>query len=154
MPWFKPRKLIHVKVVIISTTTRQLSSDDNLVFVDAAHHGMYIGLLIQKKCQMRSLQNARWWFTDKTLHDDVIKWKHFLLYWPFVRGIHRSPHKDQWRGALMFSLICVWINGWVTIVRLVIWDAIALIMTSLYWEIQAKTGNAFRPWLHKKFYKL
>ena len=33
------------------------------------------------------------------------------------RSIHRSPvnspHKDQWRGALMFSLICVWINGWV-----------------------------------------
>ena len=24
-----------------------------------------------------------------------------------------SPHKDQWRGTLMFSLICVWINGWV-----------------------------------------
>ena len=24
-----------------------------------------------------------------------------------------SPHKGQWRGALMFSLISVWINGWV-----------------------------------------
>ena len=24
-----------------------------------------------------------------------------------------SPHKGQWRGALMFSLICSWINGWV-----------------------------------------
>ena len=24
-------------------------------------------------------------------HDDVIKWKHFLLYWPFVQGIHQSP---------------------------------------------------------------
>ena len=24
-----------------------------------------------------------------------------------------SPHKGQWRGALMFSLICVWIKGWV-----------------------------------------
>ena len=24
-----------------------------------------------------------------------------------------SPHKGQWRGALMFSLICVWMNGWV-----------------------------------------
>ena len=24
-----------------------------------------------------------------------------------------SPHKGKWRGALMFSLICVWINGWV-----------------------------------------
>ena len=50
-------------------------------------------------------------------HDDVIKWKHFPRYWPFVRGIHRSPvnfpHKGQWRGALMFSLIGVWINGWV-----------------------------------------
>ena len=53
----------------------------------------------------------------KTIHDDVIKWKHFPRYWPFVRGIHRSPvnspHKGQWRGALMFSLICTRINGWV-----------------------------------------
>ena len=24
-----------------------------------------------------------------------------------------SPHKGQWHGALMFSLICVWINGWI-----------------------------------------
>ena len=44
------------------------------------------------------------------VHDDVIKWNHFPRYWPFVRGIHRSPvdspHKGQWRGALMFSLIC------------------------------------------------
>ena len=51
------------------------------------------------------------------LHDDVIKWKHFPCYWPYVRGIHRSPvnspHKGQWRGTLIFSLICIWINGWV-----------------------------------------
>ena len=49
------------------------------------------------------------------IHDDVIKWKHFPRHWPFVRGIHRSPvnspHKGQWRGSLMFSLI--WIHGWV-----------------------------------------
>ena len=46
-----------------------------------------------------------------------MKWKHFPRNWPFVRGIHRSPvnstHKGQWRGASMFSLICVWINDWV-----------------------------------------
>ena len=52
-----------------------------------------------------------------SIHDDVIKWKHIPRYWPFVRGIHRSPvnspHKGQWRAALMFSLTCVWINGWV-----------------------------------------
>ena len=23
------------------------------------------------------------------------------------------PHRGQWRGALMFSLICAWINSWV-----------------------------------------
>ena len=49
------------------------------------------------------------------IHDDVIKWNHFPRYWPFVRGNHRppvnSPHKGQWRGALMFSLICAWIDG-------------------------------------------
>ena len=28
-------------------------------------------------------------------------------------GPGEFPHKDQWRGALIFSLICVWINGWV-----------------------------------------
>ena len=50
------------------------------------------------------------------IHDDI-SWKHFLCHWPFVRGIRRSPvnslHKGQWRGALMFSLICAWINDWV-----------------------------------------
>ena len=25
-----------------------------------------------------------------TIHDDVIKWKHFPRYWPFVWEIHRS----------------------------------------------------------------
>ena len=51
------------------------------------------------------------------INNDVIKWKHFPRYWPFVRGIHRppvnSPHKGQWRGALLFTLICARINGWV-----------------------------------------
>ena len=62
-------------------------------------------------------------------------WRHqmetFPRYWLFVRRIHRSqvniPNKGQWRGALLFSLICAWINGWL---RQVIWDAIALIMAS------------------------
>ena len=47
-------------------------------------------------------------------HNDVIKWKHFPRYWPFVRGIHwspvNSPYKGQWRRALIFSLICAWIQ--------------------------------------------
>ena len=60
--------------------------------------------------------SLRWWIYAMVFHDDVIKWKNCLRYWPLVRWIHRSPvnspHQSQWRGALMFSLICAWINGW------------------------------------------
>ena len=76
------------------------------------------GLVMQKAFDVVKLNNL-WnrqsifrWF-----HDDVIKWKQFPRYWPFVWGIHRSPvnspHKGQWCGVLMFSLICAWVNGWV-----------------------------------------
>ena len=54
-----------------------------------------------------------WWRWVAIYHDDVIKWKLFPRYWLFVRGIHRSPRKGQWRGAFMFSLICTRITGWV-----------------------------------------
>ena len=41
--------------------------------------------------------------------------KHFRRYWLFVQGIHwspvNSPHKGQWCRALIFSLICTWVNG-------------------------------------------
>ena len=121
-------------------------------------------------CDYSSAPQPQWWFSLPPLghacvitfhrklffHDDVIKWRHFPRYWPFVWGIHRSPanyfhkdtdqrkyqssaslafvegihrnifrvtghvcanspvtgefpHKGQWRGALMFSLI--WINS-------------------------------------------
>ena len=72
-----------------------------------------------------SKQSWRRWFETPScslwhhcnVHDDVTKWKHFPRNWPFVREIHRSPvnfpHKGQWRGALMFSLIYAWINDWV-----------------------------------------
>ena len=40
------------------------------------------------------------------LHEDAIKWKQFPCYWPFVRGIHRSPvnfpHKFQWALVLFY----------------------------------------------------
>ena len=72
-----------------------------------------------------SLNNETWLCSNpggvceilQILHDDVIKWRHFPRYWPFVREIHRPPvnfpHNGQLRGALMFSLIYAWTNGWV-----------------------------------------
>ena len=82
------------------------------------------------------------------LYYDVIKWKHFPRYWPFVRGIHRwpldSPYKGEWRRALMFSLICAWTNGWANN-----WDASDLTrhrahyyVTVMHWyEIGVKASN-------------
>ena len=37
------------------------------------------------------------------LHDDVIKWKHFPRYCPFVRGIHRSPVNSHHKGQVTRS---------------------------------------------------
>ena len=81
------------------------------------------------------LDVSRWCFD----HDDVINWKENSAlpgYWPFMWGIHRapvnSPHKIQWRGALVFSLICAWINGWVNNGEAGDLVAIAPIMTSLW----------------------
>ena len=49
-------------------------------------------------------------------------WRHqieniFPALLALLRGIHRSPvnspHKGHWHEALIFSLICAWINAWV-----------------------------------------
>ena len=65
-----------------------------------------------QKCEKRlHVMTSSWTSLCNMLvgHDDVIQWKHFPRYWPFVRGIDRSPvnspYKGQWCGALMFSLI-------------------------------------------------
>ena len=85
---------------------------------------------ISSRCHRRPEYSTSWIVLDTTpdmfqcfvnilgwqcIHGDVIKWKHFPRYWPFVRGIHRSSvnssHKGQWRGTLMFSLIFAWTNN-------------------------------------------
>ena len=71
---------------------------------------MFQGLfkIVQRKAQRHVAVVITWCVTRSfcIIHDDIIKWKHFPRHWPFVRVIHR------WRGALMFSLICPWTNGW------------------------------------------
>ena len=64
-----------------------------------------------------NISSVKWWL----FCPGEIWWCHqmetFLRNWPFVRVIHRSTvnssQKDQWCGALMFSLLCLWINNWV-----------------------------------------
>ena len=38
------------------------------------------------------------------IHDDVIKWKHFPCYWPFVRGIHRRQRPVTRSFDVFFDL--------------------------------------------------
>ena len=74
--------------------------------------------IVIKRCTCTSLadrQIADW------LHDDIIKWKHFPRYWPFVRGTHRSSVTgSRWISLTKasdaelwcFFLSALWINGW------------------------------------------
>ena len=69
-------------------------------------------------------------------HDDVSKGKHFPRYWPFVRGIHRlpvnSPHKASDEELWCFLRSTPEPTVVQTMETLMIWDAIAPIMTSLW----------------------
>ena len=72
---------------------------------------------------------------DSRHHDDVIKWKHFVCYWPFVRGIQRSPVDSLHSDAGLWWYL--WSAPEQTIGQIietpVISDAIAPILTSLLW---------------------
>ena len=114
--------------VVCST---EMSTSDSKGYV----HIKWIGVnrFVRQQRRWRGQQQWRWrgwncslttkphtlhyWYMVRRVHqhDDVIKWKHFHCYWPFVREtirLHATGHKGQWRGALVFSLICAWTNNW------------------------------------------
>ena len=90
------------------------SGHENFVFNHLAQSSMWCRVYLVLSSKFSVVAGSHRAFPK---HYDVIKWKYFPRYWPFVREIHRSPvnspHKGQWRGALMFSLTCAWIHGWV-----------------------------------------
>ena len=102
--------------------TRQMFPFDD-VFMNSGYHDVYceghpqqnciltdskLEYMFQVVCYTHAIPphterhiHTCWWVlkyygTYRTSHDDVIKWKHFPRYWPFVRGIHRSPATSQW----------------------------------------------------------
>ena len=85
------------------TQNKNAGLDDHITDPCCTSHS----LMSQRKC---IAQNGFWssW--------GVIKWKHFPWHRPFVRGIRRSPlnspHRGQWREAMMLYFIWAWINGW------------------------------------------
>ena len=86
---------------------RSLLGNESLSFLELEWREAFPLLLISTGGECANSMTGVWWRHEmKTLP----------RYWPSVRGIHRSPvnspHKGQWRGALMFSLICARTNGW------------------------------------------
>ena len=96
-----------------------------LIWIKSANMLIHIKFVVYRNC----LQNVLWFEYRTTLLSYMMIWEfppntndsmqgYFQRYWPLVRGIHRSPvnspHKGQWRATLVFSLICAWINGWVS----------------------------------------
>ena len=96
----RPHYLLHriLSCDLYSTAPKSVDNLINLKFIE--------------KCSQRC--SSQFPIDYSAHHDDVIKWKHFHVAGPFC-GEFTGPgiHKGQWRGALMFPLICVWINGWV-----------------------------------------
>ena len=62
----------------------------------------------EKYCQPRSL----WLFMMTSSNGNILRVTGPLCG-EFTGPRWIPPHKGQWRGALMFSLICTRINGWV-----------------------------------------
>ena len=75
------------------------------------NHISTVFLNIEGLCFLRWHQKNSFWNTFSIPDGDVIKWKHFSPYWPFVGGFHQSPvdspHRGQRRGTLIFSLMCL-----------------------------------------------
>ena len=51
----------------------------------------------------RERMHACIWAMAPCVHDDVIKWKHFPRYWPFVRGIQRLPVNSLHKGNMLLN---------------------------------------------------
>ena len=59
---------------------------------------------------MVKAKHSCWWWITSTrgpFHDDVIKWKHFPRYRPFVWGIPRSPVNSPHKGQCVCVCICL-----------------------------------------------
>ena len=99
-----------------------------------------VNLPSTRSCDIHSMEMFTWILNTSIytfeIRDDVIKWKHFPHYWPFVWGI--PGHR--WIPLIKASDAELWCFLWsapeqtveLTIEMPVIWDAIVLIITSLH----------------------
>ena len=109
--WWWHNRFTFTKLFLLITADSRMSTNGLIANVSVNSICYWLVISLSMEIPFLNVSGAL------LLHDYVIKWKQFLRYWPFVRGVHRStmnsPHKSQWRGALMFSLIRACIISWV-----------------------------------------
>ena len=83
-----------------------------------------IHLKISKRFNIHNGCHGQAYFREIWTEDEFRWWGLYYTWWrhqmetfsellAICAGNSPVPTKGQWRGALMYSLICVWINGWV-----------------------------------------
>ena len=111
--------LLYICYILLSSVNFPPPEDEILCFTFHNTHD-YIAAVFNKLSGHRRAHQAGHAFNIKPNHS-FSWWRHqmetFSAQLVLCAGNSpvpvNSPHKGQWRGALMFSLICVYINGWV-----------------------------------------
>ena len=121
-PCFPKRTFLPVPVRTLQAWTHQAKFDARSLRISWFKTTIQIAQVLEWMWIMRQSATKDRWLMD--VHPKVFAvpwWRHqmetFSALLAICAGNHRSPvnspHKGQWRGALMFSLICVWLIDWV-----------------------------------------
>ena len=101
--WLYNHGKINKTVCITSMVIMALLLEDKIIVSRAAKYSWWP---IRNYTMTRMRILLPWW------RDQMETFSALLAICAGNSPVHRY-HKGQWRGALMFSLNCVWINGWV-----------------------------------------
>ena len=147
MPFWEFKIWRHILTLVVLYCTTHLAISDRVVMCLGSTQHVHVhvyNVIVWQAMHHCYRNNSKGYGYDRPAanhtkhnksHDDIIKRKHFPRYWPFVRNIHRSPVKFSKRPVTWGFWYFLWSTSEQTIVQIietpVIWDAIALTMTSL-----------------------
>ena len=104
--------------------------------------------VFEYSCQLKWIENKIYFYKPQKQRNKTW-WRHQMETFPALltlcEEIHRwpvdSPNKSHWHGALMFSLICAWTNGWAND-----WDAGDLRSHRAYYDVTVMYSGKLPRW--------
>ena len=101
---------VHITLVQTETETKMLTSDETfkcLFFNENIRCNLGFEFHWSLPQEVQGNMAASWWRHQMETFSALL-----ALCAGISPVLVNSPHKGQWRGTLMFSLICAWINDW------------------------------------------